>query len=71
MSYEELLKEIGEVSRKRLMYGEWLADECEECHTQEHVRKYADVSGKSKAPIYLCDRCAHPGLKHLREWVEE
>ena len=60
--------EYVKIPIERLMYGEWLADECEECHTKQNVRKYADRAGKWKGPIYLCDACAAPGMKHLREW---
>jgi len=72
-TYEAMLRELGEIPYKRMMYGEWLRDECEECHTTEQVTKFVDVSGKIKDPIYLCDKCFYAGLgpKHLREWLPE
>jgi len=61
---------LSGVKYKRLMYSEWLADECENCRTTENVTKFADRSGKTKQPIYLCRKCYEigGGPKYLREW---
>ena len=63
----KLLKQ-SPLGRYRLLYGEWLADECEDCRTRENVHKFVDTRGKTKQPIYLCAKCAEPRRKHLREW---
>ncbi len=72
MGYEELLKELGEVPYKRLLMGEWLPWECEECHMTENVARFRERSGKEKHPIYLCWKCydAGPGSRRLQEWKE-
>lgn len=68
---EPISPELQAVSMRRLMYGEWLPDECEECHTRENVIKFADMTGKTKQPISLCRKCAGPNPTHLREWAQE
>lgn len=73
-AHSVLSEELIKVPIKRLMYGEWLADECENCHTKENVTKFVDVSGKWKGPIYICNRCFYDGgygPKNLREWTPE
>jgi hypothetical protein len=70
--YLDQLAQLPEISRQRLMYGQWLlADECEECHTIENVTKFADIHRRVKGPVYLCAKCyllPGNGPEHLRKW---
>src|SRR5579863_4807139 len=71
--YIERLATMPGIERQRLMYGEFLPHECDECHTTQNISKFVDVHGYIKEPIYLCEKCRllpGNGLDRLRrKWL--
>ena len=74
-TYLDQLAKLSGVSYRRLMYGEWLVQECEQCHGTKNIKRYVDTARGAKQPVYLCDACMYAGhgthTKQLRGWLPE
>lgn len=67
---KEQIKAIPAIALRRLMYGEWEAIECADCHSREHVHLYRLNGVHPKITVHLCDACFQktPIASHIREW---